>query len=125
MCSHRDHWSRTKSDSRAASSNFFFGTSLLIRRQRHLHIDEHERTSHGLSVALNGRIRGLLLVVKLLSHYCLLLMLLVHLLLLELLVLVLVLLLLLLLPHARVVHVQVGREVVDVDRTRVVAGQGG
>ena len=50
-------------------------------------------------------------------------MLLVHLLLLELLVLVLVLLLLL--PHARVVHVQVGREVVDVDRTRVVAGQGG
>ena len=54
-----------------------------------------------------------------------LLMLLVHLLLLELLVLVLVLLLLLLLPHARVVHVQVGREVVDVDRTRVVAGQGG
>ena len=51
-------------------------------------------------------------------------MLLVHLLLLELLVLVL-LLLLLLLPHAGVVHVQVGREVVDVDRTRVVAGQGG
>jgi len=51
-------------------------------------------------------------------------MLLVHLLLLELLVLVLVLLLLLW-PHARVVHVQVGREVVDVDRTRVVAGQGG
>ena len=50
-------------------------------------------------------------------------MLLVHLLLLEL--LVLVLLLLLLLPHARVVHVQVGREVIDVDRTRVVAGQGG
>jgi len=49
-------------------------------------------------------------------------MLLVHLLLLELLVLVLVLLLFL--PHARVVHVQVGREVVDVDRTRVVAGQG-
>lgn len=123
MCSHRDYWSRTKSDSRAASSNFFFGTSLLIRRQRHLHIDEHERTSHGLSVALHGRIRGLLLVVKLLGHYGLLLMLLVHLLLLEL--LVLVLLLLLLLPHAGVVHVQVGREVVDVDRTRVVAGQGG
>lgn len=123
MCSHRDHWSRTKRNSRAASSNFFFGTSLLIRRQRHLHIDEHERTSHGLSVALHGRIRGLLLVVKLLSHYCLLLMLLVHLLLLEL--LVLVLLLLLLLPHAGVVHVQVGREVIDVDRTRVVAGQGG
>ena len=39
----------------------------------------------------------------------------------------LVLLLLLLLPHARPrgVHVKVGREVVDVDRTRVVAGQGG
>ena len=50
-------------------------------------------------------------------------MLLVHLLLLEL--LVLVLLLLLLLPHAGVVHVQVGREVIDADRTRVVAGQGG
>ena len=50
-------------------------------------------------------------------------MLLVHLLLLEL--LVLVLLLLLLLPHAGVVHVQVGREVVDVDRTGGVASQGG
>ena len=79
-----------------------------------------------LIVKLLGHCSLLLLLIKLLLLLKLLLLILRLLLLLMLLILLLLLLLLLFLRHSSViVHVEVCGEVVDVDRARVMAGQGG